>query len=72
MSLSLKSHQQGLVDTIILIIVAIIILGFFNINLRDIFAEPLVIQNLKYAFELVIQGIRYAWGALQGIIAGIL
>lgn len=61
-----------MIDTIVLIVVALIILGFFNINLKDIFSEPLVIQNLKYAFELVIQGIRYAWEALRGIIAGIL
>jgi hypothetical protein len=63
-----NTHKGGLIDTIVLIIVALIILGFFNIDLKEIFAEPLVKNNLQYAFYLIIDGIKYVWQTLFGFI----
>ncbi|MBX4197769.1 hypothetical protein KW782_00340 [Candidatus Parcubacteria bacterium] len=61
MSLSFKNHQSGLIDTIVLIVVALIILGYFNIDLKEIFSGPLVEENLRYALLLVIDTFKYLW-----------
>ncbi len=70
MSQARKTHKGGLIDTVVLIIVALVILGIFNIDIREIFAEPLVKNNIQYAFYLVIDGIKYVWHTLFGLIVG--
>jgi hypothetical protein len=49
--------QQGVISTIVLIIVAIIILGYFHISLKSIVTTPQVQENLKYAWDLFITGL---------------
>lgn len=70
---SLKKNQcdrGGIVRTVLLIIVALIILGYFGFNLRDILKSPTVHDNLIYAKELTVTGwnkylkgpAEYVWG----------
>jgi hypothetical protein len=71
MSNSYKTPHDGLVDTIVLIVVALIILGFFNIDLKEVFSAPLVTENIRYAWDLFINGIRFVIQYIADIIANI-
>jgi hypothetical protein len=50
-----KSREGGLIKAILLIVIALIVLGFFGYNLRDIIASPAVQDNLAYAWGLVVK-----------------
>jgi hypothetical protein len=50
-----SAYSQGLVRTVILIVVAIIVLSFFGFNLRSIVESDLTQDNLGYAKELVVR-----------------
>jgi hypothetical protein len=63
-----KRRNRGLIDTIVLIVIALIILGYFNIDLKQVFTEPLVAQNLKYALSILITGIHYVWETVRNLI----
>lgn len=47
--------SRGLVKAILLIVVALVVLGFFGYNLRDIVDSPTVSENLRYAWGLVVK-----------------
>ncbi len=47
-----RNYKKGFVETIILIIVALIVLGYFNIDLRKVFSTPQVQENLRYGWEI--------------------
>ncbi len=49
-------NQKGIISTIILIIVALIILGYFHISFKSILMSPLVKSNLDYAWNLFVTG----------------
>jgi hypothetical protein len=61
-----KHHlrNSGLSNTIVLIVIGIIILGYFNINLKEIFSKPQVVDNLRYSLELVLSAIQYIFHLL--------
>lgn len=66
----MKSHREwerGLVKAIILIVVALIILGFFGYNLRAIIEGPAVSDNLAYAWGLAVKFWDIVWNAMQKI-----
>lgn len=47
-----RTTRQGFVRLIILIVIALILLGYFGVNLKDVLASPVVKENLSYAWEL--------------------
>jgi len=47
--------NRGLVKMVLLIVVALIVLGFLGYNLRDIIASPTVSDNLNYVWGLVVK-----------------
>jgi hypothetical protein len=47
-----KETSRGFVKIILLIIIGFIVLGYFGINVKDIFASPVVKENLAYAVHL--------------------
>lgn len=49
------NKSRGLVKAIVLIVVALVVLGFFGYNLRDIVSSPTVSENLRYAWGLVVK-----------------
>lgn len=50
-------QSSGFVKTIIIIIIALIILGYFGYNVQDIVNSPTVQKNLNYAWDIV----QYVW-----------
>lgn len=52
-----QKGNRGFVKTILLIVIALIVLGFFGYNLKEIIDSPTVNENLTYVWGLVV----YAW-----------
>lgn len=57
-------ENRGLVKALVLIIIALVVLGYLGYNLRDIVDSPAVQDNLAYVWELVVK----MWNALKGIL----
>ena len=47
--------QKGFVKLVLLIVIALVVLGFFGYNLRDIVNSPTVHDNLAYVWDLVVK-----------------
>jgi hypothetical protein len=62
MNNKVKLGNQGLIGTIVLIIVALIILGYFQISFESIIMSPVVQENLKFAWHVFVQGLVTIWG----------
>lgn len=50
-------QSSGFVKTIVIIVIALIVLGYFGYNVQDIVNSPTVQKNLNYAWDLV----KYVW-----------
>lgn len=48
----MKNSREGFIRIILLIVIGLIVLGFFGINLKDVLASPVVKENLSYAWDL--------------------
>jgi len=46
--------QQGLIKFALIVIVIIIVLGYFGLNLREIMATPTVQDNLSFAWQTIV------------------
>ena len=46
------NKNQGLIKTVILIVIALIVLGYFGFNIQDILNAETVRSNLSYAWDL--------------------
>lgn len=46
--------QQGLIKFIFIVIVIIVVLGYFGLNLREIMATPAVQNNLSYIWQVIV------------------
>lgn len=55
------NHKRGIISTIVLIIIALIILGYFNIDFKSLVQSPIVKDNLAYAWQLLVEGIKTGW-----------
>lgn len=44
--------NKGFVKTVIIIVIALIVLGYYGFNLRQIVSAPAVSDNLSYAREV--------------------
>lgn len=60
----MRNTRTGFITTILLILAALIILGYFKINLQTIIDSPTVQANLQYAWELLSAGVRSGWSYL--------
>jgi len=47
------ASKKGLIKTIIVIVIALIVLGYFGFNIRDIISGPTVQANLNTAWDFV-------------------
>ncbi len=47
--------KRGFIKTILIIVVALVALGFFGYNLREITDSPAVHDNLIFVWELVVK-----------------
>lgn len=62
----MKTNQtRGFIKTVIIIVVAIIILSYYGVDLKNIFTSNQVQSNLEYVWSLVVAGwevlIEYIW-----------
>jgi hypothetical protein len=55
MKINDENYQKGFIKTILIIVVALIILGYFGYNLRDIINSPTVQDNLSFGKEVSIK-----------------
>ncbi|TSC58632.1 MAG: hypothetical protein Greene041679_79 [Parcubacteria group bacterium Greene0416_79] len=46
-------QNRGLIKTVLLIVIALVVLGFFGYNLREIADSPTVRDNLSYVWGLL-------------------
>ena len=68
--------NRGFVKTILLIVVGLIVLGFFGYNLKDIIDSPTVNENLTYVWKLVVttwntfvaEPFVWLWDKIQSIL----
>src|SRR5512145_3066803 len=52
-------NHGGFIQIILIIVIALIVLGYFGLNIADILASPVVKENLAYAWNLV----KEVWGS---------
>ncbi len=48
-----KTKQSGFIKVILIIVLALIILGYFGLDAREIMEKPLVQKNLNYVWNFV-------------------
>lgn len=48
-----KSHQEGIIKMIILIIIAIAVLSYFGINIKDFFTSPQAKENFGLIWNFI-------------------
>lgn len=73
----LQGGSRGFVKTILLIVVGLIVLGFFGYNLKEIIDSPTVNENLTYVWGLVAntwntfiaEPAVWRWNKIQSILA---
>lgn len=53
-TISKKYYQQGLIRTIILIVIALLVLSYFGLNIRSIINSPAGKDNFSFTQELMI------------------
>lgn len=46
-------HQSGFIKIILIIVIALIVLGYFGLNIGDIIASPIVKQNLSWFWNFL-------------------
>ena len=51
----LKEEQKGFIRTIILIIIALIVLGYFGFDVESIIKSEKVQKNLNYVWDIVVK-----------------
>lgn len=55
MSTYRKTSSGGFIKLILLIVIALVVLGFFGYDIRDILSAPKVQDNLTYVWGLVVK-----------------
>ena len=59
--------NRGIVKTILLIVVAIVLLSFFGIDLREVTSRPLFQKNVQFLWGSVTSGFEnYIYGPIFG------
>jgi len=60
-------RKQGFIKLLILIVIGLVVLGYFGYDVRDIIRKPQVQENLHYAWGLAKTG----WFWLVNFVKGI-
>jgi hypothetical protein len=69
----LQFHKnRGVIGTVVLIVVALVLLGYYGVNVRTIVSSPLVQENLKYAWEILMNAIFNGFSTLVEFVRGLL
>jgi hypothetical protein len=57
-------QKKAFINAILLIILALVILGYFKVDIRTVFSSPYVKDNLAYGWQLVVSGFDQLRGAV--------
>jgi len=60
-------HSHGIVGLIVVLVIALIILGYYGVNVKKIIDSPQVQENLTYAWGIV----KTVWGEISDIVVGL-
>lgn len=68
--------NRGFIKLILIIVVALIVLGYFGYNLKDIVSSPTVHDNLVYVWDLIVRlwntiivtPALWLWDKIQGLL----
>ncbi len=52
----MKTNNQGFIKTVLVIAVALIVLGYFNVDVKKVIDSPMVQHNLEYGTALAKSG----------------
>lgn len=78
MIMTRNNKKGGFIKLILLIVIALVVLGFFGYNLKDIIDSPTVKENLVYVWGLAVKfwnaflatPANWVWDKIQGVLAG--
>jgi hypothetical protein len=59
--------NRGFIKAIILIVIALVVLGFFGYNLKDIINSPTVKDNLFYVWNAAVLAVNWVWDLLVSV-----
>lgn len=70
-------ESRGFIKMILLIVIALVVLGFFGYNLKDIINSPTVKENLQYVWGLTVKlwnnflaaPAEWLWDKIQEVLA---
>ena len=61
--------NRGFIGMIVVIIIGLIVLGFFGYNLREIISSGTVHDNLSYAWNtFIVAPLTWLWDKLQSLL----
>jgi len=64
-----KRNQRGIVQLIVLILIAILALSYFGIDLEQAFSKPLLAKNLSFTWNKTVEiWNNYIYGPISGIL----
>ena len=61
--------RSGFITAILLIVAALIILGYFKVDIQTVLSSPDVQANLQYAWQLLVEGVHTGWNYLLSLTA---
>ncbi|MDQ3077107.1 MAG: hypothetical protein M3Q63_03610 [bacterium] len=56
MSIDTKRNNKGFIKTLLVIAVALIVLGYFNVDIKKVIDSPMVQHNLEYGTAIAKSG----------------
>ena len=70
--------NKGFIQIVVLIVIILIVLGYFGLNIRDIIDSPAVSDNLSYAWGVVVHvwqnylaaPVAYLFGVFKNLLWG--
>ncbi|MES2436922.1 MAG: hypothetical protein V4519_02830 [Patescibacteria group bacterium] len=65
----MNRKSSGFIDTIVLVVIALIILGYFNIDIKNLLSGPVVRSNLEYFWTMTLEGAQHGWAYAQDFLA---
>lgn len=72
-------QDKGFIKIVLLIVIALVVLGFFGYNLKDIINSPTVHDNLAYVWDLIVklwnnilaEPALWLWDKIQGVLSSV-
>lgn len=63
----MKNNQQGFLKIIIIIVIALVVLGYYNVDVRKVVNSPMVRENLAYGKDMAVAAYTYIVEKIKSI-----